>query len=203
MKELVELVEALLIYAAAYPATLWNLIFAPSNVLTPTLPDRVCPSSIAYLFTVIIGYYRIRIMSLKSNSANWPEIIDAKFVVVSATLYVAVIVNLQQLAIGLVRPMSIPLAKQLVMLLYPASLLFLSLFLMSELTIRDDRWITPALILAHAAYLVSLLNICRVGFALEMPQALIATAAAYGVILGIAFVAMGIISSYEKRHQAA
>jgi hypothetical protein len=199
MKDLTELVEALLVYAAAYPVTLWNLVFAPSSVFTPTVPERVCPPSIAFLFTVAIIYYRFRILSIKFTKSKEFELFTTELVVVCATIYIAVITNIQQFVISFVGVASTPFVEHLHVLLYPASIIFILMLPLTEVISRFSGWWSFGIVVAHAAYFVSLRNVCRFAFGFAKRDALIAATYAYGALLCIVVIVTAALTIYEKR----
>lgn len=190
MDEWTKLFDSLLLNVAAYVVTMWNLLFHPLRVFQQVDTQRTCSASLTYLFTVLLCYVYLKVVS--SARTKSPEWLTPNNVVVFGIVYVAGIVNIQQYAVARIinEAVNVPLKDQLWALVYAfCPVLFLSVAVGAAGFLQEiSKAFYPAVIALQAVYLFSLFNVSRGAFRLSLGRALLCAFAAWACFFGLVVV---------------
>jgi hypothetical protein len=187
MDDLTKLFDGLLVNIAAYPVTIWNLLFHPLQAFQPSNSEWNCSPSLTYVFTIMISYLWWQGQSLRSNH-KLPDWINPKSVTAAAVAYVATIVNVQQYAVSrIIGIADCSLKYRLEAFVYAFCPMLLLTVLVTAAGWFDinSKMLFVAFPVVHSVYLVGLYNVSLAAFHLSSRSALWAAFLAWGCFMGV------------------
>jgi hypothetical protein len=193
MKDWTELFDAILQNVAAYPVTIWNLLFHPLRIFQQANPEWTCIPSLTYIFTIILSYVWFEAVYLQQHRKS-PDWLTPTNVIVLAAAYVGIIANIQQFAVdkfvGIAADVS--LKQRLDAFVYAfCPTLFFSVIVATAGWFESNALyiMTPIL---QAVYLRCLYNVSMASLHLSPGTALRSAFLAWGCFIGIVALLSGI-----------
>ncbi|MGO9085913.1 MAG: hypothetical protein ACLQBK_11855 [Candidatus Sulfotelmatobacter sp.] len=188
MDDWTKLFDSLLLNVAAYPVTIWNLLFHPLVVFQQVNGERRCAASLTYLFTIFVFYVYWHVASFLKN-VKPPDWLTPKNVIGFAVVYVAIIVNVQQYAVSrLIAIANVSVKYQLEALVYafcPVLLLTMVVGAAGWLKLTS-KGLYPTSLSLQIVYLWCLYNVGSAALRLSPGAALRSAFVAWVCFFGIA-----------------
>lgn len=214
MDRVQELFDSITVSTSAYPATLWNVIFAPQKVFANDPDHPSCPTGMTFLLTYGVNYLCFiatnRVIPLSQFLGGWAT---TETLIMSWFLYFSIIVNIQRAALRVfgflkcegsttlteVQPLAYAYCIAMLVAGFALSKLpplpapFGSEPTLGHSLARSFQPLYLALAFVYGAYVVALYQMCRTGFGLTRRRGILAALVAFMVIVVLTIVCLGVL----------